>query len=91
MPPIIKYLVVFALFLIIYQLFRAFYHLSNTQSKPKEVVKALVIRIGLSIALFMALILAASFDLIRPHGVVPHSPTLQQSSGNEINKKGATQ
>ena len=91
MPPIIKYLVVFVLFLIIYQLFKAFYHLSNTQSKPKEVVKALVVRIGLSIALFIALILAASFDLIKPHGVVPQSLTLQQANENEINKKGATQ
>jgi len=91
MPPIIKYLVVFVLFLIIYQLFKAFYHLSNTKSKPKEVVKALVIRIGLSIALFIALILAASFDLIKPHSLVPQPPSLQQSNESENNKKGATQ
>lgn len=78
MPPIIKYLVVFALIAIIYNLFRAFYHLTSRKSAPKEVIKSLMVRVGLSIALFLSLLLAAQFGIIKPHGLIPTTQTTEQ-------------
>lgn len=74
MPPLVKYLIVFILFVIIYNLFRAFYHLSNKHSNPKKVVKSLVVRVGLSIALFVSLLLATQFGLIKSHSLIPPNP-----------------
>ncbi|PHS72402.1 MAG: hypothetical protein COB22_05190 [Cycloclasticus sp.] len=74
MPPLIKYLIVFILFVIIYNLFKAFYHLSKQTSNPKQVVKSLVIRVGLSIALFVSILLATHFGLIKSHGLIPPNP-----------------
>lgn len=71
MPPFIKYLVILSLCIIIYSLFKAFYHLSNRKSAPKDVVKSLAIRVGLSLTLFISLLLASYLGLIKPHGVIP--------------------
>jgi len=90
MPPFMKYLVVFVLIVIIYNLFKAFYHLSNQKSNPKQVVKALVVRVGFSLALFLSLLLASYFGAIKPHGLLPvEQPNSQQPIIE--NKKGATQ
>ncbi|PCI21498.1 MAG: hypothetical protein COB62_03365 [Piscirickettsiaceae bacterium] len=78
MPPLIKYLVIIVLITIVYNLFKAFYHLSKRKSSPKDVLKALVVRIGLSIALFISLLMASYFGLIKPHGLVPQPPVEQQ-------------
>jgi len=85
MPPLIKYLVVIILFVIIYNLFRAFYHLSSRKSSPKEVIKSLMIRVGLSIALFLSLLLASYVGLIKPHGLLPVNQTTAQQPLNESN------
>jgi len=87
MPPLIKYLVVFTLVFIIYNLFKAFYHLYNKKSDPKEVVKSLAIRVGLSITLFVSLLLASYLGFIQPHSLIPTNQAVEQ----DINKKGATQ
>ena len=85
-----KYLVVFILIVIIYNLFKAFYHLSNGKSNPKQVVKSLAIRVGLSLVLFGSLLLASYLGFIKPHGLLPTEQTNTQSLSIE-NKKGATQ
>jgi RsiW-degrading membrane proteinase PrsW (M82 family) len=80
MPPLIKYLVVIVLCFIVYNLFKAFYHLSRNDSNPKQVVKALAIRVGLSISLFLALLFASYLGFIKPHGLLPNQPTSSQTS-----------
>ncbi|MBL4588459.1 MAG: DUF2909 domain-containing protein [Alphaproteobacteria bacterium] len=80
MPPLVKYLVVFILIVIIYNLFKAFYHLSKGTSNPKQVVKSLMIRVGFSIALFLSLLLASYLGIIKPHGLIPvQAPGVEQN------------
>jgi len=80
MPPLVKYLVVFILIVIIYNLFKAFYHLSKGASNPKQVVKSLMIRVGFSIALFLSLLLASYLGLIKLHGLIPvQAPAIEQN------------
>lgn len=78
MHPVIKYLIVFSLCVIIYNLFKAFYHLSSRRSSPKEVVRSLALRIGLSLTLFISLLLASYLGFIKPHGVMPVQQTIEQ-------------
>lgn len=80
MPPLIKLLIVLSLCLIIYNLFKALYHLSNRKSAPKEVVKSLVIRVGLSLTLFISLLLASYLGFIKPHGLLPVQHPVDQVS-----------
>lgn len=47
------------------------YLVRGGQKDSKKVVKALTWRIGLSIALFIILLLAWSAGLIQPHGLTP--------------------
>jgi RsiW-degrading membrane proteinase PrsW (M82 family) len=79
MSPFIKYLVVFTLIVIVYNLFKAFYHLSNRKSNPKEVVRSLAIRVGLSITLFLSLLLASYLGFIQPHGLLPVDKSIEQN------------
>ena len=78
MHPLIKYLIVFSLCLIIYNLFKAFYHLTKRQSSPKEVVRSLALRIGLSITLFISLLLASYLGFINPHAIMPTQQTVNK-------------
>ncbi len=90
MPPLAKYLIIFCLCVIIYNLFKAFYHLSSRKSAPKEVVKSLAIRVGFSLALFLSLLLASYLGIIKPHALIP-TPAIEQATNTDLNKKGATQ
>ena len=78
MPPLIKYLVIISLAAIIYNLFKAFYHLSNRASNRKEVVKSLAIRVGFSLTLFIGLLLASFLGFIKPHGLLPIVKPIEQ-------------
>jgi hypothetical protein len=67
-----KYLVVAMLVVILISLAKALFHL--TSAKPQDgakMVKALAWRIGLSVALFVLLIVAYHNGWIDPHRVVP--------------------
>jgi hypothetical protein len=67
-----KYLVVAMLLLIVISLGKALFHLTST--KPHhgaKMVKALAWRIGLSVALFLLLLVAYYSGWIDPHHVVP--------------------
>ncbi len=62
-----KYLVVFILILILISLGKALFHLSSTKSDDgQKMVKALSWRIGLSVLLFVLLLLAYSQGWIQP-------------------------
>jgi hypothetical protein len=69
---VFRYLVVVMLVLILISLGKALFHLSS--SKPDnsaKMVKALAWRIGLSVALFLLLLLAYYIGWIDPQRVVP--------------------
>jgi hypothetical protein len=67
-----KYLVVAILVLILISLAKALFHLSsNKQDDGAKMVKALAWRIGLSVALFVLLIVAYYSGWIEPQHVVP--------------------
>jgi TRAP-type C4-dicarboxylate transport system permease large subunit len=67
-----KYLVIAMLALILISLGKALFHLSSTkQDDGKKMVAALAWRIGLSVALFVLLIVAYYSGWIQPTRIVP--------------------
>jgi hypothetical protein len=68
MEPI-KILIVIILFAIVGSLGSALFHLSSGKGDSKKMARALTIRVGLSLALFILLIVAYYNGLITPHGV----------------------
>jgi cytochrome bd-type quinol oxidase subunit 2 len=68
MEPI-KLLVIAALVAIVISLGSALYHLSSNQGNPQKMVRALTLRVGLSVGLFILLLLAWKLGYIHPHGV----------------------
>jgi hypothetical protein len=66
---LIKLLVIAALLAIVFSLGSALYHLSSHQGNPHKMVRALTIRVGLSVALFVLLLVAWKLGYIQPHGV----------------------
>jgi hypothetical protein len=61
-----KIVVVLALFLIIASLFSALYYLAKDKDGGTRTVRALTLRIGLSITLFVVLLISYYFGLIGP-------------------------
>jgi hypothetical protein len=60
----IKFATVIVLFIIVGSLFSALYYLFKEKGSSDKTVKALTVRIGLSIILFASLIVAANFGYI---------------------------
>ena len=65
---IIKYIIISLLIAILASLGSALYFLINDKTGGKRTAKALTWRIGLSLTLFIILMVAFSFHLIHPHG-----------------------
>ena len=71
---VFKYLILVMLVLILISLGKALYHLSSThEDDGKKMVAALAWRIGLSVALFVLLIVAYYSGWIAPTHVASHS------------------
>jgi hypothetical protein len=68
MNPAIRIIVVGMLIAIVASLGSALYHLTRGEASDK-LVRALTVRIGLSVALFVLLMVAWYAGLIRPHGL----------------------
>jgi hypothetical protein len=66
---LIKLLVIAALIAIVISLGSALYHLSSNQGNPAKMVRALTIRVGLSVGLFILLLVAWKLGYITPHGL----------------------
>ena len=66
---VIRVLILVALFGIVLSLGSALFHLSRGKGDPKKMVRALTIRVGLSVALFILLMLAWYNGLISPHAL----------------------
>ncbi len=64
---LIKIIIVVVLFIIIGSLFSALYFLSKDKAGSDRTVKALTLRIGLSMLLFIGILLAYYFGYISPH------------------------
>lgn len=68
MEPI-KILVIIVLGAIVFSLGSALFHLSSGKGDSKKMARALTIRVGLSLVLFILLMLAWAGGLITPHGL----------------------
>jgi hypothetical protein len=66
---IIKILIVACLLGIVLSLASGLFYLVNDKGESKKMVKALSIRVGLSVLLFVLLLIAWSQGLIQPHGI----------------------
>ena len=61
----------------------ALYRLGHDKSAEKGTVRALTVRIGLSVGLFLILMLLIAFDVIKPHGVYPAPPATAEQTGEQ--------
>jgi apolipoprotein N-acyltransferase len=66
---VIKILIIIMLFAIVISLGSALFHLSKGKGDSKKMARALTIRVGLSVVLFILLMLAWYTGLITPHGI----------------------
>jgi hypothetical protein len=71
MEILLRLLIIGVLAAIVVSLGSALFHLSRGTGDSRKVVRALTIRIGLSVALFILLMVAWYMGLITPHGVAP--------------------
>jgi hypothetical protein len=65
---IIRILIFAVLLAIVVSLGKALFHLSSGKADSKKMVRALTVRIALSLALFFLIMLAWWFGLITPNG-----------------------
>ena len=68
MDPAIRIIIIGMLVAIVASLGSALFHLTRGEASDK-LVRALTVRIGLSVALFVLLMIAWYAGLIRPHGL----------------------
>jgi hypothetical protein len=66
---VIKFLIIVVLFAIVFSLGSALFHLSSGKGDSKKMARALTIRVVLSVALFILLMLAWYNGLLPPHAV----------------------
>lgn len=70
----IKIIVVFAFIGIIASLASGLYYLVNDKGDSRRTLRALTWRIGLSVGLFIFLMVMIAFGVIEPHGIYPNAP-----------------
>jgi hypothetical protein len=68
METLIRLLIIGVLVAIVVSLGSALFHLSSKARDSRKVARDLTIRIGLSVALFVLLMIAWHLGLIHPHG-----------------------
>ena len=66
-----KIIVVLFLFMIIGSLGSGLYYLVKDKGSSDRTVRALTVRISLSVLLFILLIIGYATGLLQPHGVIP--------------------
>ncbi|OHC63233.1 MAG: hypothetical protein A2040_07475 [Rhodocyclales bacterium GWA2_65_19] len=70
-PLLFKFVMVLALLAIVASLGVALWRLITDRGESERTVRALTFRIGLSIALFVLLVLGMLTGVVVPHGIVP--------------------
>jgi hypothetical protein len=68
---ILKILIIVFLVAIVASLGNALFHLSSGKGDSKKMARALTIRVGLSVVLFILIMIAWYVGLITPHGLPP--------------------
>ena len=68
---LVKTLIVLVLLAILFSLFSGMIFLVKDKGQSERTVRALTIRIALSVLLFILLMVAFATGLIHPHGIVP--------------------
>ncbi|MCB1788675.1 MAG: twin transmembrane helix small protein [Gammaproteobacteria bacterium] len=78
----VKIIIVLVFFGIIASLASGLYYLVNDKGESRRTLRALTVRIGLSIGLFAFLMLLIGFGVIKPHGLYPEpaAPAASQES-----------
>jgi Protein of unknown function (DUF2909) len=71
MQSLLHLVILLMLLAIVVSLGTALYHLARGQGDSRKMVRALSIRVGLSLALFFLLMIAWYAGLIVPHGLEP--------------------
>jgi len=64
-----KFVIVIVLFGIVASLGQALFAMSSGHGDSQQMVRALTVRISLSVALFLSLMICWYFGLIDPHGI----------------------
>lgn len=64
-----KIFIVVLLLTVVVSLGNALYHLVNNKGDSDRVVKSLTWRIGLSVGIFILLLIGQALGLIQPHGI----------------------
>ena len=67
-----KIFIIVVLLVILYSLGSALYYLVKKDDQPDRVVKALTLRITLSVALFIFLLVGFATGILKPHGLNPN-------------------
>lgn len=67
-----KLIIVLLLIFVIISLFTALYRLNKDETDSTRVVKALAVRVGLSIFIFILIMIGAKFGLIEPNTKLPY-------------------
>jgi hypothetical protein len=67
--PMIKYFIIACLVAIVLTMASSLFYLVTDKGESKKMVNALSVRVGLSVLLFLLLLLAWSQGLIKPHGM----------------------
>jgi cytochrome bd-type quinol oxidase subunit 2 len=65
----VKILIVLMFVAIVVSLGSALFHLSRSGGDSRKMARALTLRVGLSVGLFILLMIAWAAGLIRPHGL----------------------
>jgi len=67
-----KLFVILIMLVVLYSLGSGLYYLIHDQGKSNRIVKALSWRIGLSLLLFILLLIGFALGIITPHGIYTH-------------------
>ncbi len=65
--PLIRFFVIAMLIMIVASLGSAFFSLFRSKGQGTSTVKALTVRVGLSVALFVILMVLSALGIIKPH------------------------
>ena len=76
---IYKIIVVLLLFAVLISLTSGMFFLVHDKGDTDRTVKSLTIRIALSIALFLMLIIGYFTGMIQPHGINPEAPEIERA------------
>lgn len=68
---LVKTLIILVLLAILFSLFSGMIFLVKDKGQSQRTVRALTIRIALSVLLFILLMVAFATGLIQPHGITP--------------------